>query len=111
LAHFLTIAGALAAVTSVLIGGTPGLAVQAGTGGARRVSAAGGDHRRWCAGRTPRAAASDPACGAAASISTTASRQLTGSRVGAGPVPMTMSKVLDQGSQIPDPWRRMANSE
>jgi len=44
--QFLTIAGALAVVNSVLIGGTPGLAVQAGTGDAR-------------ASRIPPAAASD----------------------------------------------------
>jgi hypothetical protein len=59
--QFLTIAGALAVVNSVLIGGTPGLAVQAGTGDAR-------------ASRIPPAAASDLARAAAASVSTTASR-------------------------------------
>ena len=47
--------------------GTPGLAVQAGTV-ALPASAPWGDHRRRCAGRTPRAAASDLAGRAAASI-------------------------------------------
>jgi hypothetical protein len=62
--QFLTIAGALAVVSSVLVGGIPGLAVQAGTG---RLAASRrrrrGYHRHRCAGRTPRAAASDLARG------------------------------------------------
>jgi hypothetical protein len=57
--QFLTLAGALAVVDGVLIGGTLDLAVQDGTG-AR-------------AGRSPPAAASDLVRGAAASVSTTAS--------------------------------------
>jgi hypothetical protein len=70
--QFLAIGGALDIVDDVLIGGTLGLAVQDGTG-ARRAGAVG-DHGRRCAGRSPRAAASDLVCGAAASVSTTASR-------------------------------------
>jgi len=57
--QFLTIAGALAVVNSVLIGGVIGLAVQAGAGGAGGVGGSRGDHRWRGAGRAFPAAAGD----------------------------------------------------
>jgi hypothetical protein len=64
----------------------------AATGDARDVGAGWGDHRRRCAGPTPRAAASHPARG---------SQRQHHRQVGAGSPPVSVSKALGQGSQVP----------
>jgi hypothetical protein len=97
----LTIAGALAVGNSVLIGGTLGLAMKAGTG-ALAAPTPWDDHRRDAlAGQLARAA-SDLARGAAASVSTT-SRWQRPSPVGAAPLPIAMAgpSIRDPASQIP----------
>jgi hypothetical protein len=73
--QFLTIAGALTIVNSILIGSTLGLAVQAAGRGAFATSAPIGviTGAGALAGQ-PRAPTSDLADGTAASVSTTASR-------------------------------------
>ena len=64
--------------------------------------------RRRCVGRTPRAAASGPASGAAASVSTTAKPGATARPVGAGPAPMTRARpsIREPRSQFPGPQER-----
>ena len=95
---------ALSRLNSVLIGGTLGLAVQAGTAA---LPASAPAPVRW-----PDTSHDSERPGRRRSSQRQHRRQpiANGPAGWHGPRLVTMSKALDQGSRVPDPWRRIGKS-